>query len=176
MHTCPGATQQMPAAAFHAACRGDTSLQSYKLYRKCCFRTKQPVVQRTRTSRGSACVIYAKTASTNGAQLVPAKRAAVSEKEGPSTDFKVIWSRLWKVCSNQSQRLLKMHTQLIQVLMNLQLTLPYWTKSEDATKAKWKLAGVVLLTLGTTGVRQAQHIVVSPHTDMGYMCFQAKAA
>ena len=39
------------------------------------------------------------------------------------------------------------------MLVCMQLTLPYWTKSEDATKAKWKLAGVVLLTLGTTGVR-----------------------
>lgn len=35
----------------------------------------------------------------------------------------------------------------------LQLGLPYW-KSEDAGgKARWKLAGVFALTLGTTGVR-----------------------
>lgn len=46
------------------------------------------------------------------------------------------------------------NTALADLLSCFQLTLPYWTKSEDATKARWKLAGVVLLTLGTTGVRQ----------------------
>lgn len=44
-----------------------------------------------------ACTLCAAQRSDNGAQLVPAQRAAVTEKEGPSEDFKVIWGRLWKV-------------------------------------------------------------------------------
>lgn len=34
-----------------------------------------------------------------------------------------------------------------------QLVLPYWTISEKAREARWRLAGVVALTLATTGVR-----------------------
>ena len=34
-----------------------------------------------------------------------------------------------------------------------QLGLPYWTSEEEGVKARWKLAGVAALTLGTTGVR-----------------------
>lgn len=34
-----------------------------------------------------------------------------------------------------------------------QLALPYWTESgEEHTRARWRLAGVLALTLGTTGV------------------------
>lgn len=32
------------------------------------------------------------------------------------------------------------------------MALPYWTTSEHAVEARWKLAGVVGLTLATTGV------------------------
>lgn len=35
----------------------------------------------------------------------------------------------------------------------LQLALPYWLESDERVSARWKLAGVVALTLGTTGVR-----------------------
>ncbi|CAD7699045.1 unnamed protein product [Ostreobium quekettii] len=55
----------------------------------------------------------------NGAGLQP------GEREGPSTDPAVIYSRLQR------------------------LALPYWTNSAEA---RWKLAGVVVLTLATTGV------------------------
>ena len=34
-----------------------------------------------------------------------------------------------------------------------QLVLPYWMESEERADARWKLAGVVALTLATTGVR-----------------------
>lgn len=37
----------------------------------------------------------------------------------------------------------------------LQLALPYWMESEERMSARWKLAGVFALTLGTTGVRWA---------------------
>jgi hypothetical protein len=30
--------------------------------------------------------------------------------------------------------------------------LPYWTESDVKTAARWKLAGVFALTLGTTGI------------------------
>lgn len=33
-----------------------------------------------------------------------------------------------------------------------QLALPYWTESDERVSARWKLAGVFALTLGTTGV------------------------
>lgn len=34
-----------------------------------------------------------------------------------------------------------------------QLAAPYWSDPAVATKARWRLAAVVGLTLGTTGVR-----------------------
>ena len=37
----------------------------------------------------------------------------------------------------------------------LQLLWPYWTESDERVRARWKLAGVFALTLGTTGVRWA---------------------
>lgn len=37
--------------------------------------------------------------------------------------------------------------------MLLQLGLPYWSAEGVGRKARWKLAGVFALTLGTTGVR-----------------------
>ncbi|KAK9820926.1 hypothetical protein WJX74_009117 [Apatococcus lobatus] len=48
--------------------------------------------------------------------------------QGASTDLSVIWRRL------------------------RQLAVPYWKDSEVASQARWRLAGVVALTLGTTGV------------------------
>lgn len=35
----------------------------------------------------------------------------------------------------------------------MQLGAPYWSDPEEGSKARWQLAGVVALTLGTTGVR-----------------------
>lgn len=45
--------------------------------------------------------------------------------------------------------------RLLTLLLSrlLQLALPYWMESEDRVSARWKLAGVFALTLGTTGVR-----------------------
>ena len=46
----------------------------------------------------------------------------------------------------------------------LQLTMPYWLEDDSNKSAKVKLAGVVALTLGTTGVRcdpMVQHISTS---------------
>jgi hypothetical protein len=37
----------------------------------------------------------------------------------------------------------------------LQLALPYWTTADIASDSRWRLAGVVGLTLATTGVRSA---------------------
>jgi hypothetical protein len=48
--------------------------------------------------------------------------------EGPSTDFGVISARLSK------------------------LALPYWQDSDEGAQARWRLAGLLALTLGTTGV------------------------
>ena len=97
MHTCPVAHRQTVAA-----CNAERKLpgpsRSYQQAFSSCLR--DPYVLRLRpASRPDrrACVFQIKAASGNGAQLVPAKKAAVTEKEGPSTDFKVIWSRLWKV-------------------------------------------------------------------------------
>eukprot|EP00877_Chromochloris_zofingiensis_P002340 jgi/Chrzof1/12106/Cz06g21170.t1 len=61
------------------------------------------------------------------ARTTPAGKTtqAAADIEGPSTDLAVIYKRLWR------------------------LALPYWTQ---APEARWKLAGVVALTLGTTGV------------------------
>jgi len=149
MRTCRAACQRTASATCRVREHRSSSLSENKLRRSCCFRTRAPAVQQRKPLRGPACVTYAKSGPSNSAQLVPAKRAAVSEKEGPSTDFRVIWSRLWKVKSH----LRTTSAQPAEMLACMQLTIPYWTKSEDATKAKWKLAGVVLLTLGTTGVR-----------------------
>lgn len=49
-------------------------------------------------------------------------------QEGPSADLAVIFSRLKS------------------------LTIPYWKEGEQASMARWRLAGVLALTLGTTGV------------------------
>jgi hypothetical protein len=54
-----------------------------------------------------------------------------AESRGASTDLGVIASRL------------------------KQLSLPYWTSPEVGATARWKLAGVVLLTLSTTAVSVA---------------------
>ncbi|KAK9808588.1 hypothetical protein WJX72_000137 [[Myrmecia] bisecta] len=70
-------------------------------------------------------------AANKGSEEVPAptpQLTALLRKEGPSTDFAVIWQRLWK------------------------LAWPYWTDNDDARSAQIKLAGVMALTLGTTGV------------------------
>eukprot|EP00210_Caulerpa_lentillifera_P000612 g593.t1 len=58
----------------------------------------------------------------------PPKLPKPESREGPSTDPKVIFSRLKK------------------------LALPFWTDPEVGTKARLKLGGVVLLTVATTGV------------------------
>ena len=73
------------------------TVQNATLNRPCLFRSSVPRLQRAKKLERRAC--FVKAGSDNGAQLVQAKRAVVSEKEGPSTDFKVIWSRLWKVAS-----------------------------------------------------------------------------
>ncbi|KAL3130496.1 hypothetical protein ABBQ38_008313 [Trebouxia sp. C0009 RCD-2024] len=126
MHRCPVACRQTTIAPTPYSKHLSVNTQRDLLQGRHCFRSSVPRLQVAKQPHKRAALIVA--SSGNGAQLVPAKRGVVSEKEGPSTDFKVIWSRLWK------------------------LTLPYWTKSQDAGKARWKLAGVVLLTLGTTGV------------------------
>lgn len=71
------------------------TVQNVRLNRRSVLRSSTPRLQNARKPDGRACLV--KASSDSGAQLVPAKRAAVSEKEGPSTDFKVILGRLWKV-------------------------------------------------------------------------------
>ena len=39
-----------------------------------------------------------------------------------------------------------------------QLGGPYWSDEEEGKRAKWKLATVIALTLGTTGVRYDPHV------------------
>ena len=73
------------------------NIQDTRLNRPFLLRSSVPRLQIARKPGRRACLV--KAGSDKGAQLVPAKRAVVSEKEGPSTDFKVIWSRLWKVAS-----------------------------------------------------------------------------
>lgn len=51
------------------------------------------------------------------------------QREGPSTDLKVIWTRLKT------------------------LALPYWMDEEVGNQARWRLAGVIALTIATTGFR-----------------------
>ena len=97
MRTCRAACQRTASATCRVRAHCSSSLSEYKLRRSCCFRTRAPPVQQRKPLRGPACVTYAQSGPSNGAQLVAAKRAAVTEKEGPSTDFRVIWSRLWKV-------------------------------------------------------------------------------
>ncbi|KAI7843346.1 hypothetical protein COHA_003043 [Chlorella ohadii] len=66
---------------------------------------------------------------TEAAPRAPAAPTVLSRKqEGASTDLSVILPRLKK------------------------LALPYWTESDERVSARWKLAGVFALTLGTTGV------------------------
>lgn len=150
MQTCRG----LKVAAETGVRRSTNTASSRPLnvQRLCQARSSLLVHKRTPVNlrKQYACKVTAKQSSDNGAQLVPAQRAAVSDKEGPSEDFKVIWGRLWKVGAHECATYLH---KLQLVHAGAQLTLPYWTKSEDASKARWKLAGVVLLTLGTTGVR-----------------------
>lgn len=72
-----------------------SAVQNNRLNRRCVLLSSTPRLQNARKLDGRACLVKAN--SDSGTQLVPAKRAVVSEKEGPSTDFKVIWGRLSKV-------------------------------------------------------------------------------
>lgn len=58
----------------------------------------------------------------------PPSQPPGGQQEGASTDLSIIFSRLST------------------------LTAPYWTDGEQAGAARWRLAGVLGLTLGTTGV------------------------
>ena len=97
MHTCPVACRQTTVAP--SAYSNQLSVTSRRdlLQGRYRFRSSVSRLQVARQPHKRATFIEA--SSGNGAQLVPAKRVVVSEKEGPSTDFKVIWSRLWKVDS-----------------------------------------------------------------------------
>lgn len=97
MHTCPVARRTSFVAYSTLSTRFEATPVNQSLYRSYNFRASVPQFQQARKPDRRACVIQTKAASGNGAQPVPAKRAAVSDKEGPSTDFAVIWSRLWKV-------------------------------------------------------------------------------
>ena len=97
MHACPVARRQSVTACSTVNKRLKGISVNQSLYRSFAFRASVPRVQKARKPDRRACMIQTKSAPGNGAQLAPAKRAAVSDKEGPSTDFKVIWSRLWKV-------------------------------------------------------------------------------
>ncbi|KAL4440466.1 hypothetical protein ABPG75_003467 [Micractinium tetrahymenae] len=70
--------------------------------------------------------------STTPAEAVPRSAAGRSvlttKQEGASTDLAVILPRL------------------------KELVLPYWMESDEKNSARWRLAGVFALTLGTTGV------------------------
>jgi ABC-type uncharacterized transport system fused permease/ATPase subunit len=68
--------------------------------------------------------------TTESAPNLPTDAMFMARKqEGASADLSVIFGRL------------------------KQLALPYWTESgEEHVKARWRLAGVLALTLGTTGV------------------------
>ena len=92
------------AACRHAVVASNTcskhlvvSIKDTRFNRPCLSRSSVPRLQKARKPGGRASSVRA--GSDNGAQLVPAKRGVVSEKEGPSTDLKVVWSRLWKVAS-----------------------------------------------------------------------------
>ena len=92
-------------------------------------------------------------------------------KEGPSTDFAVILARLKTVgapgvlpeaCALRAgvrgrggwcAPLLRLPPRPHAPSRPPQLALPYWTESDERVSARWKLAGVFALTLGTTGVR-----------------------
>ena len=74
-----------------------STVQNNRLNRRCVLRSSIPRLQNARKLDGRARSCLVKASSDSGTQLVPAKRAVVSEKEGPSTDFKVIWGRLSKV-------------------------------------------------------------------------------
>ena len=103
MHTCPVACRQTIVTP--SAYSKHLSVTSQRNLLQGRYRSRASVsrLQVARQPHKRAASIEA--SSGNGAQLVPAKRAVVSEKEGPSTDFKVIWSRLWKV----DNRLLTFH-------------------------------------------------------------------
>jgi hypothetical protein len=74
--------------------------------------------------------------------------------EGPSTDPSVIYERLQRVrlwCMQACAVRWQGPTDPVGCcLCCVQLVLPYWL---ECPSAKWRLAGVVALTLGTTAVR-----------------------
>lgn len=105
---------------------------------------------------------------TEAAPRAPASTTVLSRKqEGASTDLAVILPRLRKVgcsfihrcrrappCCRFCERVcLPLLLDPLHSAPAVQLALPYWTESDDRNSARWKLAGVVALTLGTTGVR-----------------------
>ena len=106
-------------------------------------------------------------------QLTPLTGAGRAKQEGPSANIKVIWSRLWKVLRHCLCPSLMRHQDARRSCLSwqhqpveqqpstcqrnfcaaLQLALPYWTDPEQKGRARWRLAAVVALTVGTTGVR-----------------------
>ena len=63
-----------------------------------------------------------------GSSTRPTKKPSLRAKEGPSADLGVIFSRLQGLAT------------------------PYWVEGDQAKSAQLRLAGVLALTLGTTGV------------------------
>lgn len=87
------------------------------------------------------------------------KCLTIKSREGASTDLSVIWSRLVKVRPEELHQSIVRPFVILYLLSSdkflgpLQLGTPYWSDPEEGGKARWHLAGVVALTLGTTGVR-----------------------
>jgi hypothetical protein len=108
---------------------------------------------------------------TEAAPRAPSAGTVISRKrEGASTDLDVLLPRLQKVGSMLHMLAVAQpnslgydqhHLPTVTILPTccrmhtVQLVLPYWTDSEERNSARWKLAGVFALTLGTTGVRWA---------------------
>ena len=71
----------------------------------------------------------------------------------------VIWARLLKVSPMHWLAVAESpyccSPSLHMAFFTMQLGAPYWSDPEEGSKARWQLAGVVALTLGTTGVRCA---------------------
>jgi hypothetical protein len=103
---------------------------------------------------------------TEAAPRAPGVSTVLSHKqEGASTDLAVILPRLKKVtaqsqsCAMPSAAVASCSGNVSSLPARLlpqprpQLALPYWTDAEEGSSARWRLAAVLALTLGTTGVR-----------------------
>ena len=144
-----------------------TSNTAVRLQRPCSGTLRLPAAYQPRLRCPASRTVCKAAVGDDSAPGSENSTAVELAEEGPSTDVAVIWGRLVKVGNRHIRRrsmcncILHDSSRWVSNALSachLQLTMPYWQDTETNNGARMKLAGVVALTLGTTGVRCMHHI------------------